>query len=103
MQFSTTVEPLPLASLRRGKLTTTGGTLVDPALEHALRERAVRRVLLLTDGYTGRPGYDLSRRVAGRGLRVHVVLPAESAWTKDLEGIAASMTVLPPLEKGGRR
>ncbi len=97
MQFSTEVSPLPPAELRRGTLTTTGGTDIDPVLRHALADRSVRRALLLTDGYTGAPGAELAAAVKARGLRFHVVLPAESAWRDDLAGIAASMTVLPPL------
>jgi hypothetical protein len=101
MQFSTEVSPLPPAELRRGTLTTTGGTDIDPVLRHALADRAVRRALVLTDGYTGAPGAELAAAVKARGLRFHVVLPAESAWREDLAGIAASMTVLPPLNERG--
>jgi hypothetical protein len=102
MQFSTAVRPLPLAELRQGKLRTTNGTGIDPVLKDALADRAAGRILVLTDGYTGRPSADVAASVAARGLRVHVVLPAESVWRDDLAGTAASMTVLPPLERKGR-
>jgi len=102
MQFSTAVRPLPLAELRQGKLRTTNGTGIDPVLRDALADRTARRILVLTDGYTGKPSADVASSVAARGLRVHVVLPAESAWKNDLAGAAASMTVLPPLERKGR-
>ena len=101
-QFSTAVVPLPLAALRAGKLQTTGGTGIDCVLEHALADRRVGRALVLTDGYTGTPRDDLARRVRERGLRLAVVLPAESAWTKDLAGIATTLTTLPPLETARR-
>jgi len=94
--------PLPLAALRAGKLQTTGGTGIDCVLEHALADRRVGRALVLTDGYTGMPRDDLARRVRERGLRLAVVLPAESAWTKDLAGIATTLTMLPPLETARR-
>ena len=70
------------------------------ALRGFLKEH--RRILVLTDGYTGKPSADVAASVAARGLRVHVVLPAESAWHDDLADTAASMTVLPPLEGKGR-
>ncbi len=101
-QFSTEVSPLTLADLQRGELTTTYGTSVDPVLRHALADRAARRVLVVTDGYTGRPGAEVAAAVAARGLRVHVVLPAERAFRDDLADVAASMTVLPPITRRRR-
>ncbi len=88
---------MPLAKLRRGELTTTVGTDVRCALEHALAERSLRRLLLLTDGYTGEPPDHLRAELEARRLALHVVLPSESAYRDDLERVATSLTVLPPL------
>ncbi len=100
-QFSTCVEELPLEKLRRSKLTTTLGTDINPVLEHILADARVRRALLLTDGYTGRPRHDLANKVQEKGVRIHVVLPGESCWKEDLERVASTLTVLPPLYASG--
>lgn len=96
-QFSTEVEPLPLAELRRGKLKTTYGTDIRCVFEHALATPRLKRLLILTDGYTGPPSDDQRLAIAERRLAIHVVLPAESAWRRDLETVARTITVLSPL------
>lgn len=101
-QFSTVVEPLALADLRAGRLRTTGGTSIHCVLDHALANPRLRRVLVLTDGYVGGLRGDQADALRERGIRIHVVLPSESAYRNDLEPIAASITVLPPLRAPGR-
>ena len=101
-QFSTEVVSLPLAALRSGRLSTTGGTDLNCVLEHALASPRLRTVLLVTDGYVGEPRADHAERIRARGLRLHVVLPAEFAWERDLAPIARSITVLPPYETAER-
>ncbi len=96
-EFSTVVAPTQLRRLMRGKFSTTGGTNINCVYEHLLASPRVRRALVLTDGYTGTPRSDLARAARERGLAVHVVLPDESAWFRDLESHARSITVLPPL------
>jgi hypothetical protein len=94
-QFSTVIAPLTLAALRSGQLRTTGGTDVNCVLAHALGTPHLRTVLLVTDGYVGQPHAKYKAGLRERGLRIHAVLPAESAWTRDLEPLARSITVLP--------
>ncbi len=95
-QFSTRVERLSFEALRQGKLRTTGGTNINCVLQHVLQyQPPVRRILVLTDGYTGRPRPDLLHEVQERSMRIHVVLSGETAHRYDLREIAASMTVLP--------
>jgi hypothetical protein len=102
-QFSTVVEPLPLAKLREGRLRTTGGTDINCVLKHALEFKPhVHRILLLTDGYVGMGASDLVSGIRERNMRVYVVLPAESPNMRDLEPISHGFTVLPPLKTGGR-
>jgi hypothetical protein len=97
-QFSTIVESLPLERLRPGKLRTTQGTDINCVLAHVLAAKpSVRRVLILTDGYTGKPHLEYARQLAERGIRIYAVIPAETSWTHDLKGIARSLTILPPL------
>jgi hypothetical protein len=95
-QFSTVVEPLPLEQLRKAQLRTTGGTAIDCVLEHALAAPRLTRALVLTDGYVGAGRVDLVAELQRRRLQIHTVLPAESAWTRDLEPISETVTVLPP-------
>jgi hypothetical protein len=101
-QFSTIVEELPVARLRQGALETTYGTDIDPVLEHLLARPRVRRALLLTDGYTGTPRRDHVQKMLRRGVRLDVVMPAESAYEDDLREIAASITTLPALYPSSR-
>ena len=101
-QFSTRLEPLSLEDLRRGELKTTGGTDIRPVFDHLLADGRVRRALILTDGYTGQPTAEQAAQIDERRVRLHVVLPQESAWRRDLEPVAASLTVLPPLRPVGQ-
>jgi uncharacterized protein with von Willebrand factor type A (vWA) domain len=95
-QFSTEVDYLPPRSLRQGMVRTTGGTQINCVMAHlAEHEEMVRRVLILTDGYTGRPHHQYIRRIQENNIRVHVVLPGESPYEHDLKSIADSFTVLP--------
>jgi hypothetical protein len=98
-QFSNRVFPLALSELSAGRLRTTQGTDLDCVLEHWL-ETPVRRALVLTDGYVGSPRSDLAQAARVRKLELHAVLPGESAYPDDLEPLAASITVLPPLDGG---
>ena len=100
-QFSTVVSPLPAAALRGGALTTTYGTDIDPVLAHLVGEPGVLRTLILTDGYVGSADPRLLARLAERGVRLHAVLPSESSAPDALRPLAASVTVLPPLDRGG--
>jgi len=97
-QFSTAVEHLPLTSLKRGLVRTTGGTQIDCVLQHLLDTKPLpSRALIITDGYTGLPSPDLIAGIANRGVKIQVVLPAESPFEDDLQPIAHGFTVLPPL------
>ncbi|MBL8163045.1 MAG: VWA domain-containing protein [Anaerolineae bacterium] len=97
-QFSTVVEPLPLARLQSGRLRTTGGTDINCVMRHVLEQKPqVPKVLLLTDGAVGALASELFERVRDQNLRIYVVLPAEAAWEDDLRPIATYMTILPPL------
>jgi hypothetical protein len=52
--FSTKVVDISLSDLRGGKCVSTGGTSIDCVAEH-ISLHGVRRALLLTDGWVGRP------------------------------------------------
>lgn len=69
--FSTEVHDISLPDLRTGKCCTTGGTSIECVAAHMHRHR-VRRAVLLTDGFVGRPGLTagqtLSRAILGVAL-----------------------------------
>lgn len=96
-QFSTSVVPMPLSDLAAGRVSSTGGTDINAVLRHALATTGLRRMLILTDGITGTPEPRLQAEAQIQRIRVHVVLPAESGFREHLEGLAASIKVLPPL------
>ena len=52
--FSTQIVPTSVEVLRAGKIQTTGGTTSDCVFEH-IEENKLRAVVLLTDGYVGKP------------------------------------------------
>lgn len=102
-QFSTTVEPLPWDRLKTGYVRTNGGTNINCVVQHIIDNSAkIRRVLILTDGFTGQPDVGLKTGLEEHKLRIHVVVPAEESTTEDLADIASSMTVLPSIYPGAR-
>lgn len=99
-QFSTQVEALNLSQLQLGKLRTTSGTNINCVLKHLFaRKPVVQRVLILTDGATGKPTRLFVDQARDQNTQIYVVLPAESAHQEDLRTIATSMTILPPLNR----
>jgi len=97
-QFSTRVEYLPLRDLRTRTVRSTGGTQITCVMEHLLvHSGTVKRALILTDGYTGRPQFNHVNQIKEEGTIIHVVLPHESPNERDLKSIATSMTVLPSI------
>ena len=82
LQFSTVVQDLPLEELASGKITTSVGTSIDCVLADMLT-RPERRVLLLTDGYVGKPNSDLLEQVKNAHFEIVTVLPV-GGWRPDL-------------------
>jgi hypothetical protein len=97
-QFSNKVEPMPPLALKRGQIRSTMGTDINCVLKHLIEQTKpfVRKALVVTDGYVGKPLPEYLRILQARGIRIYVVLPAESAYRSDLDEIARSFTVLPP-------
>lgn len=92
--FSTRVVDLTLGELRSGRVQTTGGTDVSCIAAH-MRERRLRRAVIVTDGYVGRPtGADAATlREAG----IAVVLTPGSVDRSALADFAKHWGQLPPL------
>jgi predicted metal-dependent peptidase len=98
--FSTSVHPIRMEDLRRGRLDTTGGTDLGCVLQHALLHR-LRKVLIITDGYVGKPTAARAAALRQSGLELRVVLTPQG-WRKDLEDVAARMDELPALTHAQR-
>jgi hypothetical protein len=83
--FSTAVHDLPLADLRTGACASTGGTSIECVAMH-MQEHGVRRAVIVTDGFVGRPGVqslDILKR-----CRLGVALLGGSTHRGDLEPVA---------------
>ncbi|MDQ7026051.1 MAG: VWA domain-containing protein [Anaerolineae bacterium] len=97
-QFSTLVDELSLEGLKKGLVNSTRGTQIFCVTQHMLEHKDnLKQVIILTDGYTGRPRFDHVRQLQERNMKIHVVLPGESPYDRDLASIATSVTVLPRL------
>jgi hypothetical protein len=96
-QFSTQVEQVTFEQLKNGKIRTTQGTDIACVMKHLLDAApVVRRALILTDGYTGVPHPEAVRQMREKKIAIHVVLPSGNTNKTDLQGIAKSMSILPP-------
>jgi hypothetical protein len=94
--FSTMVETIPLGDLCDGRCDTTGGTEIRCVVEHALHGDA-RRVLVITDGFTGGATPRQRERIRQRGLDIRVLLTPGGSEA-DLAPIASRIDVLPTLD-----
>lgn len=93
--FSTVVETVTRADFDAGRLPSTGGTSVQPVLEHLVQtDPPVPRALVVTDGYIDRPTPAVRKALARRNTAVHVVVAGDGP---DLSGEAwvASCVRLP--------
>ena len=75
--FSTVVHPTTARDLAARKFVSTGGTDIDCVLRHVLELPARKRhrsVVVVTDGYTGRPDATLAARFRTAGMRLFVGL-----------------------------
>jgi len=83
--FSTAVADIALEELRRGECRTTGGTDISCVAAH-MRKNRIRRAILITDGYVGKPcGIDLETL---QKARVGVALTPGNSTRNDLGGVA---------------
>jgi hypothetical protein len=79
--FSTVVHDVSLGGLRVGECHTTNGTSIECVASH-IQKHGVRRAVLLTDGWVGRPGSSAARTLAA--VRLGVAL-TRNANRRDLE------------------
>ena len=94
--FSTVVEDVSIAELRRGVCKSTGGTDIACVASH-IAKNAISRALVVTDGWVGRPAGEhlaiLSR------TKLAVALFGPSTQKGDLEPVADHLI---ELERGDR-
>lgn len=83
--FSTSVADATLAELRKGVCRTTGGTDIACVAEH-MRANAVRRAVIVTDGFVGRPG--LQHAEVLRAATLGVALTPGDSTRENLAGLA---------------
>jgi hypothetical protein len=98
--FSTEVRAIGLRDLQAGRVVTTGGTDIACVVESALRSRA-RKLLVVTDGYVGRPADAQASALRQARIDIRVALTPDG-WRGDLEALAARLDVLPALDGSGR-
>ena len=79
--FSTAIHDVSFGGLRNGECRTTGGTSIECVASH-IQKHGVRRAVLLTYGWVGRPGSSAARTLAS--VRLGVALTPD-ANRKDLE------------------
>lgn len=75
--FSTVVHPTTARDLAARKFVSTGGTDIDCVLRHVLdlpARKRPRSVVVVTDGYTGRPDSALAAGFRASGMRLYVGL-----------------------------
>lgn len=90
--FSTIVVDITPAELRAGRCDTTGGTCIGAVAEHMATHR-IRRAVMVTDGWVGRP--HAQHRKTLQDARLAVAFMGQSFHRDDLEGIADYTAVIP--------
>jgi len=78
--FSTIVVPVSYQDFRKGKYKSTGGTSLNCIFEHYFslpKEKQTKRILILTDGNTGKVTNDLYRKIKERKIEVYCGLFGE--------------------------
>ena len=83
--FSSKVVDVSLERLRRGDCPTTDATCIECVATH-MREHRVRRAVLITDGYVGKPG--AASRATLASCRIGVALTGPATTRADLDGLA---------------
>lgn len=98
-QFSTAVSPLRLHELKQGIVKSTGGTNIACVMEHVSTQiHRVKRVMIVTDGYTNSPSIQDVAFIKQNRMAVCVVLPHESPYRDHLAPLEPRFVILPPLD-----
>lgn len=85
--FSTKVEQVTYQDFRKGKYKSTGGTSLDCIFDHYFslpKKKQANKILILTDGYTGKLRADLYEKVKANKIQVFCGLFGSST-KRDME------------------
>ena len=96
--FSTHVADVTLKQLKRGECRTDWGTSIECVAGHLAANR-IRRAVIITDGYVGRP--EGGNRETLSAARLGVALTPGSATRDDLDGVADHWLQLPEITSTG--
>ena len=72
--FSTIVVPVTYQDFRKGKYQSTGGTSIDCIFNHYFslpKKKQTKKILILTDGYTGQVNKDLYQKIKDKKIEVY--------------------------------
>ncbi len=94
--FSTDVVDAPAREPAKGACQTTGGTSIVPVARH-IREKGVRRAVIVTDGQVGGIGAR-DRETLGETV-LGVALTSDRERDGELAGLARHVVVLPGLSR----
>ena len=81
--FSTEVVPVTYQEFKKGKYKSTGGTCLDCIFKHYFslpKKKQTKKVLILTDGYTGQVKKEFYQRIKAEKIGIYVGL--FGAYTK---------------------
>ncbi len=95
--FSNVVEAISKANFERGVIRTTGGTSIQPVVDHVIetaRQSGTRTALVLTDGYFDEPSQQSTAILSSIGIKLHVGVLGGGPL-HDSEPWVASATRLP--------
>jgi hypothetical protein len=100
--FSTEVVPVSREALLRGELPSTGGTSVQPVLDHLCRLRTGSRpgplrALVLTDGYFNDPSATAVQALRAAGHQIHLGVLGPGPMHGHSSWIASSTRLPDPL------
>lgn len=97
--FSTDVKDVPVRELAKGACQTTGGTSIVAVARH-IREKGVRRAVIVTDGEVGPIGAK-DRETLGETI-LGVALTSGRERAGDLAGLARYVVVLTGVKRRAR-
>lgn len=93
--FSTTIEDIPLSDLKKGKVSSTGGTNISPVTEHMIKHK-VNKAVFITDGLVGSVCGEHQLKLRKLGTRINTVLThgGRDEFTRGLKGKVFKLPLL---------
>ncbi|HHU21214.1 MAG TPA: hypothetical protein GXZ51_02055 [Acholeplasma sp.] len=88
--FSTIVDEVAYENFRKGKYKTTGGTDINCIFDHYFslpKSKQTNRILILTDGFTGRVDDKFYNEIKSKDLEIYCGLFGKEQTKKDLQSV----------------